>query len=111
MRPLFGDTVIIPLGVQEDVYNQVEKLEIDYLVYPNPGRDIIYFEQRSRGLASNIDADVEMKIIDLYGRIVMRIPALENSADVSNLGEGLYFFEFRNTSSGKTTTKKIFITR
>ncbi|HIA10693.1 MAG TPA: T9SS type A sorting domain-containing protein [Flavobacteriales bacterium] len=111
MRPLFGDTVIIPAGTPEYGSNNGEELEIEYVVYPNPGKDIIYFEQQSRGQTSDFDEAIEMRIIDLYGRIVMKIPASENSADVSNLSEGIYFFEFLSRDSGKSTTKKILITR
>ncbi|PCH91151.1 MAG: hypothetical protein COB85_09495 [Bacteroidetes bacterium] len=111
MRPLFGDTVIIPVGITEDEMNYSGDRDVEYLVYPNPGKNIIYFERQGGGQSSNFNKNPEIRIIDLYGRTVMKIPPGEKSVDISDLSEGFYFFEFLNTRSGKSTVKKILITR
>lgn len=61
----------------------------DIRVYPNPIKDIVY-----------IDSDFEIisiKLLDLAGRIIMKIPANQSSFDMSNIKAGNYILLINNT--------------
>jgi len=104
IRPLFGDSVILPVGVQS--YNAPSANDFDFLIYPNPANDIFHITQ-----VSGEEAFITVRIFDLYGRLVKSADQNIHAIDVANLEEGIYIVELTDEDSGNRVSKKIFISR
>lgn len=75
-------------------YSQVLQIENfsknNLIIYPNPVNNIIYLDVNKSFLGA--------QIIDLKGRVIEKISAVENSVDVSKLEQGIYFLKLENYS-------------
>jgi len=102
IRPIVGKP--IPLGIEETAYD-VEKLKI----YPNPspGSTIqIRLAGTENTWASN--ENYTFSITNLFGQVVIR-GHFTNSIDISNLNNGLYFFELKSSSGISRSTGKFIV--
>jgi len=80
---------------QTCVLNNPDFNSDDFVVYPNPVKNI---------LNVTILTDVDYEIYDVQGRIVTDIKYNSNAIDVSNLSQGIYLIKI--TSEDKTILKK-----
>ncbi len=74
-----------------------------FKVFPNPARDIIYFDYSST-------QPMMLQIFDMHGKLIMMDPSLNKGAvSVQSIAQGMYIYRL---SDGKgALTGKIFITR
>lgn len=105
MRPLFGDTVVLQVGVEEQQSTIIES-SANFSIYPNPANDVIHFDIHDHGTKSG---DFEVSIIDLYGRVVISESNSTGVVEVKHLSDGIYFVKVGRVGSMKFETKKIFI--
>jgi len=105
MRPLFGDTVILQMSIEEDEIVTVD-LSV-FNVYPNPADDVIQIQLNHGG---NLISTMEVVILDLYGREVVYDMNSSGAVDIHDLADGIYFVKVRTEGSNEFETKKIFVT-
>jgi len=87
MRAVFGSAAEF-VGV-----NEIKKIDSEFLIYPNPADDRLYFQNNS--LASN--SKVSFTIMDLVGRTIVEGKSTTTEfIDISNLSEGVYFVRLQN---------------
>ena len=66
--------------------NCINKFEIPNIsIYPNPANDILNFSQAQT-----------YEILDIQGRVLMQSKTKQNSVNISELKEGMYFIKFEN---------------
>jgi len=104
MRPLFGDTVILPLTIaeQEDVTRIVNR----YTVFPNPANGFIQIQLDNQNEQSN---NFHVIILDLFGREVISEQNSSGKVDIQELADGIYFVKVRSQGTEEFETKKIFV--
>ena len=73
----------LPLGLTSLTNNE-------FSVYPNPAKDVIYFENNSSS------SNFSLTIFDCFGKIVLENRINPISIDVSHLPRGLYYARFTN---------------
>jgi beta-glucanase (GH16 family) len=60
---------------------------LSFTVYPNPAKDQIWIN------ADGFKNDVEIRIMDVNGRILIETRDIKNPINISNLNKGLYFIQ------------------
>jgi hypothetical protein len=74
------------------------------LVYPNPAKDVIYFNLNTYQTAG----DYKLTIVDASGRVVLteQLKQLINEKKVTGWAKGSYFYTLTNVKSGKMENGK-----
>lgn len=73
----------------------VEQTELDLSkVYPNPVSNVLYFDME--------DVIGNVTIYDISGKMVKSVALVNNSIDVSELSNGLYFISFQTENRNRT---------
>ncbi len=99
-----------PVVSKKDITISAESIhettkEFDLTVYPNPAGSYLNF--RANLLPQN---EYYITIRDISGRIVKRIPSVDNSRiNVSDLENGLYFFSLSEEKIGLIATRKFLV--
>ena len=104
MRPLFGDTVILPLAVEEQ-FEVMETTNI-FIVFPNPASDYIQIQVDNQIKFGN---SFHVVILDLYGREVISEINSSGMINIEHLADGIYFVKIGRLDADDFETKKIFI--
>ena len=78
--------------------NQDFNIENEFLLYPNPAKDILNISTKNQTEIQSIE------IYNLIGQVVIAIPNSTNKIDVSSLEAGTYFMKV-NSKKGSSTTK------
>lgn len=101
LRPVFGTTPDPVVSVEEN------ELKDDFIVYPNPTANTLYFKNNNENNSS-----YHIQLIDVYGKIILETEAtISNKIDVSDIANGLYIVRFTNNNSKKSTLKKVIISK
>ncbi len=89
-----GSTDVFFQKIIKHLLNNDEIFEKDIVLYPNPSYDVVYF--------SNTNQFDELFIFDSLGKLVFKknISFKNNCIDISRLNEGVYYFIFKNSSTG-----------
>ncbi len=96
-----------------DVMDNVEELEAGNLnakgvkIYPNPARDIIYWELPSSSKTNNYKG----QLLDVKGRVLQEIEKhkIKGQMDISSMRTGIYFLRFFSGDRTPIAIKKILI--
>jgi len=104
MRPLFGDTVILPMAVEEVEVSITEVVQ--FSVYPNPANDLIQI-QFDDHIVNN--GTFKVVIVDLFGRQVVTETNSTGLIDIQHLADGIYFVQVTIPGTTGFKTKKIFV--
>jgi hypothetical protein len=102
MRPVVGDNVINPLGINEPV--QARNVS-NIILYPNPANDRVFI-----GNAADFgNKPVTYSIFNIQGLLIESGQLTYAQIDISAMSNGLYFVRFdgHNTSA----TRKLIIAR
>lgn len=90
-----NDTEVLP--VKQEI--KIEGLKI----YPNPAKDVLYFETKKEGRYTII-------IMDIMGKVIYQDEfELDMSLDVSTWNTGLYTIKFQEKNTGEVFTEKVMI--
>lgn len=101
LRPVFGTTEDPTVNIDE------ENLNDDFVVYPNPTTNTIYFKNNNSNNSS-----YHIQLIDVYGKVITETEAsISNKIDVSNISNGIYIVRFTNNNTNKTALKKVIISK
>lgn len=91
------------LGIEEDKFT-----ENSFYMYPNPSMDKIYFKSRLKEFEK-----IDVEIVSALGQSVFRQNNLsiseQNSVDVSQLANGIYFVKLTNNK--KTIVEKLIVSK
>jgi len=101
VKILFGNQIV---GLEEEL-DPSSKSNDFFSFYPNPARDAILIE-----INSDSRELMELKIFDNNGRLIQNRqirPQDKTQIDLSNLPEGLYFIQLKN--SKRTASKKLIV--
>ncbi|MCK9256043.1 MAG: T9SS type A sorting domain-containing protein, partial [Bacteroidales bacterium] len=63
----------------------IENISNSISIYPNPATDILHFNQAQT-----------YEIFDIQGRVLKKSEAEQNSANISELKNGMYFIKIEN---------------
>lgn len=87
-------------------YSKIETIKIDNAIsvisiYPNPTRDILYVE--------GIKDSYKLTIYNQLGKVIATygIEAIENELDISQLSQGVYYFQF--SSQGTNQVERVIV--
>jgi len=89
----------------ESPSSMYEPLKMEVKVYPNPAKELIYWE------CSEAENQIQLNLMDMSGRKLLSMQYKQNQGVLKfpeNLKQGVYFLQFMN-SSGLFVTKKIII--
>jgi len=100
IRPIVGKP--IPLGIEE---NTIERPKLT--IYPNPCQGSA-IQVGIQGENSSPTEKYTFSIINLFGQVVSS-GRFKNSTDISNLPDGLYFFELKSSSGISLSTGKFIV--
>jgi len=101
LRPVFGTTPDPEVSIHE------ENLDDDFLIYPNPAANALYFKNNN----SNNDS-YQLQLIDVYGKVIIETQAeVSNKIDVTNISNGIYIVRLTNNNTNKTALKKVIISK
>lgn len=89
------DVVITMPSVNAVSNNELSSIR----VYPSPVQDLLQIEHDK-------NADLEFRLFDLYGRLVMS-RGNARTLDLSDIGKGIYILVIRDTDSHKVTSERI----
>ncbi|MBL4657694.1 MAG: T9SS type A sorting domain-containing protein [Flavobacteriales bacterium] len=106
IRPLFGDTVVLPLTIEEQEEAPVESLGNLFNVFPNPANDVIRVQLQGQAAIGDI---YQISIVDMYGRVVVSESNTSGLVDIRHLSDGIYFVKVGVYGSEEFETKKIFV--
>ena len=104
IRPLFGDSVILPMAIEEAEITPPPIVQ--FAIFPNPANDHIQI-QLDEYVESG--SSIEVTIVDMYGRLVISELNSSGLVDVKHLAEGIYFVKVRIPGATEFETKKIFV--
>lgn len=101
LRPVFGTTPDPAVSIDEEI------LEDDFVVYPNPTANTLYFKNNT----SNNDS-YHIQLIDVYGKVIIETKSeISNKIDVTNITGGMYIVRLTNNNTDKTALKKLIISK
>jgi hypothetical protein len=101
LRPVFGTNEDPTVNIDE------ENLNDDFVVYPNPTSNTIFFKNNNENNSS-----YHIQLIDIYGKIITETEAsTSNKIDVSNVSNGMYIVRFTNNNTNKIALKKVIISK
>jgi len=101
LRPVFGTTPDPKVSIEE------ENLLDDFVVYPNPTTNTIYFKNNNSNNSS-----YHVQLIDVYGKVILETEAaISNQIDVANIANGMYIVRFTNNDTQKPTLKKVILSK
>ena len=101
LRPVFGTTPDPTVSLDED------NLADDFVVYPNPASNTIYFKNNNYNNSS-----YHIQLIDVYGKVIIETEAaISNKIDVTNITSGMYIVRLTNNNTNKTALKKVIISK
>jgi len=104
MRPLFGDSVILPLSITEE--ERVTGIVNRYTVFPNPANGFIQIQMDNHDEQQD---NFQVIILDLFGRTVISLQNSSGQVNIQQLTDGIYFVKVRGQHSEEFETKKIFV--
>jgi hypothetical protein len=85
-RHILMDTTIV-LCPHTDDPTDVAAREADFIVYPNPTRNVVYVEMRN-----TLEKPSSIEVMDFNGKLLFTVPAYEiTKVDLSRLPAGIYF--------------------
>ena len=99
MRPLFGDSVIAPIGIDEPLASS-----FSFDVYPNPVNES--FSIAVHGEKKSMFA---YRLFNNLGEIVLSGNEISGQINISSLANGFYFIRLTNKKSGESVTKKLVV--
>jgi hypothetical protein len=99
IRPLVGDKVVIPTGIDDLSANN---LSVD--LYPNPAKDKLFIKQ------NNSNTSLWYELYDLQGKVLIKQKLTNEFIDVSSLSDGLYLLRLIDTK-GNSFSKKVLINK
>ncbi len=99
MRPLFGDSLIAPIGINEPVASS-----FSFNVYPNPASSSVSVEVRSdkRSLYN-------YQLLNYLGEIILTGTVSSGKINLSNLSNGFYFVRLTDGNTKESVTKKLVV--
>jgi len=101
LRPVFGTTQDPHVSINE------EYLPDDFVVYPNPTANTIYFKNNNSNNAS-----YHVQLIDVYGKVILQTEAsISNKIDVTHISNGIYIVRLTNNITNKSALKKVIISK
>ena len=101
LRPVFGTTPDPAVSIDEEI------LEDDFVVYPNPTANTLYFKNNT----SNNDS-YHIQLIDVYGKVIIETKSeISNKIDVTNITGGMYIVRLTNINTDKAALKKLIISK
>ena len=101
LRPVFGTTADPTVSIDED------NLTDDFVVYPNPTANNIYFKNNTYNNSS-----YHVQLIDVYGKVIIETESeISNKIDVTNITSGMYIVRLTNNNTNKTALKKVIISK
>ena len=104
IRPLFGDSIILPMAIEEVEVTAQPILQFE--VFPNPASDHIQIQLDEYFEPGN---SMEVAIVDMYGRLVVSEVSLSGLVDVRHLSDGVYFVKVGVRGAREFKTRKIFV--
>ena len=104
IRPLFGDSVILPMAIEEVEVTAPAIVQFD--VFPNPANDHIQIQLDEHFESGN---SMEVAIVDMYGRMVVSEVSSSGLVDVRHLSDGVYFVKVGVRGTREFKTRKIFV--
>ncbi|WP_306350396.1 T9SS type A sorting domain-containing protein [Flavobacterium sp. '19STA2R22 D10 B1'] len=83
-------------------------VSINYVVYPNPTKDILNIRLDTKSIGSAYT----VTLINPWGATVKQVNSINNNStiDVSDLASGIYFAQIKEANSTKSIVKKVVIT-
>lgn len=105
-KSAFGKTVTVTVDPCNTTSVDVNNLENNFKVYPNPFKDNITVTINEELLAEG----VELTVYNSIGKQVKTIGGVTNSnliLDLSNFDRGLYFVELKSKGTTKTEMLKV----
>ena len=104
IRPLFGDSVILPMAIDEA--EVASPTIVQFAIFPNPANDHIQIQLDKHAESGS---SIEVTIVDMYGRLVVSELSSSGLVDVKHLAGGIYFVKVRIPGATEFETKKIFV--
>ncbi len=104
IRPLFGDSVILPMAIEEA--EVALPPIVQFAIFPNPANDHIQIQLDEH---AEPGSSIEVTIVDMYGRLVVSEMSSSGLVDVKHLAGGIYFVKVRIPGTTEFETKKIFV--
>ncbi len=101
MRPVFGS--FFP---QTSATEEVDEWSAQITVYPNPARDILYFD-----LGKVNSEDLQLSLFNAQGQLIQQQALNTNQLHTDHLTEGMYLLRFDNLREQYSETHKVFILR
>lgn len=89
-------TSVMDYNLAAASFSQIEGLKM----YPNPAKNSLFIE-------TALNSDINVSIINMLGKEVIKTKVINNSVNVSNLASGIYLVKI--TEEGRTSTKKLII--
>jgi hypothetical protein len=103
MRPIVGKWLTPPVGSEEiEAKTQIQKGTLQVVIYPNPASTILRID------APGKNGKLDIRILDLQGRIVLHQSNLENEVHLPLLTNGMYLIQVTD-ESGNSSTEKLII--
>jgi hypothetical protein len=100
VRPVFGDIPPVVVSTEYLPLNQD-----DFIIYPNPASDALYFKTYNSSL-------YHVELIDVYGKTILETESkVSNKMNVTNISSGIYIVRFTNQDSNESVLKKIIISK
>ena len=81
---------------------EIERQNIDFVLYPNPGKDILNFSLNK----PNNDV-LTIQVIDLLGKTVLNEKTANNFIAIEKLTAGIYFLYVKQTNKDLAKIKFI----
>ena len=101
LRPVFGTTPDPTVNIEE------KELANDFVVYPNPTTNTIYFKNNNINNSS-----YHIQLIDVYGKVISETEAaISNKIDVTAIANGIYIVRFIDNNTKESTLKKVIISK
>jgi hypothetical protein len=96
IRPSFGRFTSNPNPVET-----VEKSDINLSLFPNPTKDVLYFEPGNNKLAK-----YNVRVYNIMGVMLINTISTDNSINVSSLKEGIYILQITSADNNVNVTSK-----
>ena len=99
MRPIFGDTVVNPIGINEPASNVLSAL-----VYPNPASEFVSVDVRD-----GHNSSLTYRLFNNLGELILSGPVSSGRIHVSSLANGFYLLEITDSNLNFSVTKKLVV--
>lgn len=102
IRPIVGEWLTPPVGSEEiEAKSYIQKGTLQVVIYPNPASTILRIDAQGK------KGKLDIRILDLQGRIVLHQSNLENELYLPLLANGMYLIQVKDELGNRSTEKLI----